>query len=121
MGISICGSPWGFPQKSCGNGNGNSLPTASLLITLNNRWKQLSSINLNYFDVSLSPNYVDIIIIGRALPIGHSIHLNYHQKYHGSEEITRAAQSRHNRDTMVRITIFTIGCTVGFGYKKVLC
>ena len=33
------------------------------LITLNNRWKQLSSINLNFFDVSSSPNYVDIIIV----------------------------------------------------------
>ena len=34
--------------------------------------------------------------IGRSLPIGHSIHLNYHQKYHGSEETTHAPQSRHN-------------------------
>ena len=34
--------------------------------------------------------------IGRGLPIGHSIHLNYHQKYHGSEETTHAPQSRHN-------------------------
>ena len=34
--------------------------------------------------------------IGRRLPIGHSIHLNYHQKYHGSEETTNAPQSRHN-------------------------
>ena len=32
----------------------------------------------------------------RGLPIGHSIHLNYHQKYHGSEETTHAPQSRHN-------------------------
>ena len=34
--------------------------------------------------------------IGRGLPIGHYIHLNYHQKYHGSEETTNAPQSRHN-------------------------
>ena len=34
--------------------------------------------------------------IGRGLPIGHSIHFNYYQKYHGSEETTHAPQSRHN-------------------------
>ena len=69
------------------------------LITPNNRWKQLSSINLSYFDVSSSPNYVTLSLyssIGRGLPIGHSIHFNYHQKYHISEETTHAPQSRHN-------------------------
>ena len=30
--------------------------------------------------------------IGRRLPIGHSINLNYHQKYHGSKETTIATQ-----------------------------
>ena len=34
--------------------------------------------------------------IGRRLRIGHSIHLNYYQKCHGSEETTNAPQSRHN-------------------------
>ena len=34
--------------------------------------------------------------IGRGLSIGHSIHFNYYQKYHGSEETTHATQSRHN-------------------------
>ena len=34
--------------------------------------------------------------IGRGLPIGHSIHFNYHQNYYGSEETTHAPQSRHN-------------------------
>ena len=75
------------------------------------RWKQLSSINLR-FDVSTSPNYVDIIIIGpigRGLPIGHSIHFNYHQKYHGSEETTQAPQSRHNGSN----DNFTIGWLLG--------
>ena len=66
------------------------------LITPNNRWKQISSMNLNYFDVSSSLNYVDFINIWSNLPIGHFIHLNYHQKYHGSEETTHAPQSRHN-------------------------
>ena len=33
---------------------------------------------------------------GRGLPIGHSIHFNYHQKYHGSEETTHVPQHRHN-------------------------
>ena len=35
-------------------------------------------------------------------PIGHSIHLNYHQKYQGSEETTM----RHNRDTICWRGIF---------------
>ena len=34
--------------------------------------------------------------IGGGLPIGHFIHLNYHPKYHGSEETTHAPQSGHN-------------------------
>ena len=81
------------PPPFCGNVN------STCLITPNNRWKQLSSINLSYFDVSSSPNYVTLSLyssIGRGLPIGHSIHFNYHQKYHRSEETTHAPQSRHN-------------------------
>ena len=62
------------PPPFCGNVN------STCLITPNNRWKQLSSINLSYFDVSSSPNYVTLSLyssIGRRLPIGHSIHFNY--------------------------------------------
>ena len=78
----------------------------------NNRWKQLSSMYLNYFDVSSSTNYVNIIIIWSnrwKLPIGHSIHFNYYQKWHGSEETTHAPQSRHNESN----NNFTIGWTLG--------
>ena len=46
-----------MPPQICENVN------SMCLITPNNRWKQLSSMNLNYVDVSSSPNYVDIIII----------------------------------------------------------
>ena len=39
--------------------------------------------------------------IGRGLPIGHSMYLNYHQKYHGTEETIHAPQSRHNGSDII--------------------
>ena len=39
--------------------------------------------------------------IGRGLPIGHSIHLNYHQSIMDPKK----PPMRHNRDTMDRMTI----------------
>ena len=55
------------------------------------------------------------------LPIGHFIHLTYHQKYHGFGETTM----RQNRDTMGRITILQydgyLACTsniyTNFGFS----